>query len=89
MKIFENEFLIAIERSEITEQINDNYLLKMKDLYKECNVFIQPKEILCNGRKEFRWFIAKGNSLDDFIKNYLNDEVDFIKAKQSKAKEIK
>lgn len=78
--IFENEYLTAIDRRDIRENIFDKYLIKLKDLYPNCNVFIQPKEILPNGEIERRWFIAKGDSLTDFIQNHLDNEINLIKS---------
>lgn len=78
--IFENEYLTAIGRRDISDDFGDKYLLKFKDLYPKCNVFIKPKEILPNGENEYRWFTAKGDSLTDFIQNHLDNEIKLVKS---------
>ncbi|ECW7644259.1 hypothetical protein F3667_01735 [Campylobacter coli] len=87
--IFENEYLTAIDRRDISDNFFDRYLVKFKDLYPNCNVFIQPKEILPNGKIEFRWYTAKGESLTDFIQNHLNNEIQFIKSINNSRHNIK
>lgn len=87
--IFENEYLTAIDRRDISDNFFDKYLVKFKDLYPNCNVFIQPKEILPNGEREFRWYTAKGESLTDFIQNHLNNEIQFIKSINNRRHNIK